>query len=155
MDFQIVPLTDAGRRFVAIAEDHARDFASRADQHDREGSFPLENIEALSSRAGRMPAANGTVCLGALVTHRDAEVAPLLRERLPVLAETFRRVGTIRIRHMGTVGGALAHADPNQDPPVTLLALGARVEVRKSGGRRELPLDELFRGYYETALRAG
>ena len=82
-------------------------------------------------------------------------MAPLLRERLPVLAETFRRVGTIRIRHMGTVGGALAHADPNQDPPVTLLALGARVEVRKSGGRRELPLADLFRGYYETSLEPG
>lgn len=103
----------------------------------------------------RIEATNGTVRLGALVTHRDAEVAPLLRERLPVLAETFRRVGTIRIRHMGTVGGALAHADPNQDPPVTLLALGARVEVRKSGGRRELPLAEIFRGYYETALEPG
>jgi len=103
----------------------------------------------------RVEATNGAVRLGALVTHRDAELAPLLRERLPVLAETFRRVGTIRIRHMGTVGGALAHADPNQDPPVTLLALGARVEIRQSGGRRELPLAELFRGYYETALEPG
>jgi carbon-monoxide dehydrogenase medium subunit len=103
----------------------------------------------------RIEATNGTVRLGALVTHRDGELAPLLRERLPVLAETFRRVGTIRIRHMGTVGGALAHADPNQDPPVTLLALGARVEIRQSGGRRELPLTELFRGYYETALEPG
>jgi carbon-monoxide dehydrogenase medium subunit len=56
---------------------------------------------------------------------------------------------------MGTVGGALAHADPNQDPPVTLLALGARVEIQRSGGRRELPLAELFRGYYETALEPG
>ena len=98
---------------------------------------------------------NGAVRLGALVTHRDAEVSPLLRERLPVLAETFRRVGTIRIRHMGTVGGALAHADPNQDPPVTLLALGARVEIRRAGGQRELPLAEFFRGYYETALEPG
>ena len=100
-------------------------------------------------------ATNGAVRLGALVTHRDAELAPILRERLPVLAETFRRVGTIRIRHMATVGGALAHADPNQDPPVTLLALGARVEIRKSGGQRELPLTEFFRGYYETALEPG
>jgi carbon-monoxide dehydrogenase medium subunit len=100
-------------------------------------------------------ATNGAVRLGALVTHRDAELAPLLRERLPVLTETFRRVGTVRIRHMGTVGGSLAHADPNQDPPVTLLALGARVEIRKSGGQRELPLTEFFRGYYETALEPG
>ena len=104
---------------------------------------------------GRIEATNGVVRLGALVTHRDAEVSPLLRERLPVLAETFRRVATVRIRHMATVGGALAHADPNQDPPVTLLALGARVEIRRVGGQRELPLEAFFRDYYETALEPG
>jgi carbon-monoxide dehydrogenase medium subunit len=100
----------------------------------------------------RIEATNGAVRLGALVTHREAEVAPLIRERLPVLAETFRRVGTIRIRHMATLGGALAHADPNQDPPVTLMALDAKVEIRRAGGRRELPLGEFFRDYYETVL---
>ena len=83
----------------------------------------LRDVEGL----GRIEATNGTVRLGALVTHREAEVSPLLRERLPVLSETFRRVGTIRIRHMATIGGALAHADPNQDPPVTLTSLGASV----------------------------
>jgi carbon-monoxide dehydrogenase medium subunit len=103
----------------------------------------------------RIEVTNGAVRLGALVTHRDAELAPILRERLPVLAETFGRVGTIRIRHMGTIGGALAHADPNQDPPVTLLALAARVEIRRAGGRREQPLADLFRGYYETTLEPG
>lgn len=103
----------------------------------------------------RIEATNGSLRLGALVTHRQAEVSPLVHERLPVLAETFRRVATVRIRHMATLGGALAHADPNQDPPVTLLALGARVEIRGAGGRRELPLDEFFRDYYETALEPG
>ncbi|MGH6689647.1 MAG: FAD binding domain-containing protein, partial [Gammaproteobacteria bacterium] len=50
---------------------------------------------------------------------------------------------------------ALAHADPNQDPPVTLTALRARVEIRGAGGRRELPIDELFRDYYESTLEPG
>jgi len=104
---------------------------------------------------GRIEATNGAVRLGALVTHREVEVSPLLMERLPVLAETFGRVGTIRIRHMATVGGALAHADPNQDPPVTLMALGARVEIRRAGGQREVPLEEFFRDYYEAALEPG
>jgi carbon-monoxide dehydrogenase medium subunit len=104
---------------------------------------------------GRIEATNGVVRLGALVTHREAELSPGLGERLAVLAETFRRVGTVRIRHMATVGGALAHADPNQDPPVTLLALGARVEIRRAGGQRELALEEFFRDYYETALEPG
>jgi aerobic carbon-monoxide dehydrogenase medium subunit len=111
----------------------------------------LRDVEGLD----RIEAANGSIHVGALVTHRAVEVSPVVRERLPVLAETFRRVGTVRIRHMATVGGALAHGDPNQDPPVTLLALGARVEARGVGGRRDLPLGEFFRDYYETALAPG
>jgi len=111
----------------------------------------LRDVQGLN----RIEATNGALRLGALVTHREAEVSPLVRERLPVLAETFRRVATVRIRHMATIGGALAHADPNQDPPVTLLALGARVEIRGARGHRELPLEEFFRDYYETALEPG
>jgi carbon-monoxide dehydrogenase medium subunit len=111
----------------------------------------LRDVEGLD----RIEATNGALRLGALVTHRAAEVSPLVRERLPVLAETFGRVGSVRIRHMATVGGALAHADPNQDPPVTLLALDATVEMQRAGGRRTLPLGEFFRDYYETALGTG
>ncbi len=111
----------------------------------------LRDVEGL----GRIEVRNGAVRLGALVTHREAETSPLLQERLPVLAETFRRVGTIRIRHMATVGGALAHADPNQDPPVTLIALGASVEIQRAGGRRESPIEKFFRDYYEPALEPG
>jgi carbon-monoxide dehydrogenase medium subunit len=111
----------------------------------------LRDVQGLN----RIEATNGALRLGALVTHREAEVSPLVRERLPVLAETFRRVATVRIRHMATIGGALAHADPNQDPPVTLLALGASVEIRGARGHRELPLGEFFRDYYETALEPG
>jgi carbon-monoxide dehydrogenase medium subunit len=103
----------------------------------------------------RVDATNGALSFGALVTHRQSETSPLVRERIPVLAETFRRVATVRIRHMATLGGALAHADPNQDPPVTLLALGARVQIRGAGGSRELAIDEFFRDYYESALAPG
>ena len=103
----------------------------------------------------RIEAANGDIGIGALVTHRDVETSPLVQERIPVLADTFRRVASVRIRNMATVGGALAHADPNQDPPVTLIVLGARVEIRGAGGRRELPVDEFFRDYYESALEPG
>jgi carbon-monoxide dehydrogenase medium subunit len=77
---------------------------------------------------------------------------PLVRQRYPALAETFRHVATPRIRNAGTVGGNLAHGDPHLDPPVTLLALDAAVVTRSSGGKRELPLTDFFRDYYETAL---
>ena len=107
------------------------------------------------SGLGRIEAANGDVRFGALVTHREVETSSLVRERFPVLAETFRRVASVRIRNMATVGGALAHADPNQDPPVTLIALRARVEIRGAVGGREVPVEDFFRDYYESALEPG
>ena len=55
MDFELKPVTKAGERFVALAEEHAEDFATRADQHDRENSFPMENIEAMQ-KSGFMAA---------------------------------------------------------------------------------------------------
>ena len=53
---------------------------------------------------------------------------------------------------MATVAGGLAHADPNQDPPPTLIALGAAVKATSSAGSRSIPLDEFFTDYYETVL---
>lgn len=64
MDFQLAPLTGPGARLVKLAEQHAADFATRADQHDREGSFPFENIEAL--RTSGVMAACVPVDLGGL-----------------------------------------------------------------------------------------
>jgi carbon-monoxide dehydrogenase medium subunit len=96
---------------------------------------------------------NGVVQLGALLTHRAAETSPVVRTRLPVLADTYHHVATVRIRNVATVGGGLAHADPNQDPPVTLLALDARVQLASVQGSREVPLDSFFTDYYETVLR--
>ena len=98
---------------------------------------------------------DGRVRLGALTTHADAARSPVLREHVPALAEAFRHVATPRIRNVATVGGNLAHADPHQDPPVALLALGASVVVRGPEGERRVPLDELFVDYYETTLRPG
>jgi len=100
-------------------------------------------------------AVDGGIRIGTLVTHRRAELHPLVRERFPALEETLERVATIRIRNMGTVGGNLAHSDPAQDPPATLLALGASVDVVGPGGKRTIPLDEFFTDYYENALEPG
>ena len=76
---------------------------------------------------------NGALTIGGLTTHRAVENSPLVRRKLPMLAETYRHVATVRVRNMATVGGGLAHADPNQDPPPSLIALGARSEERRVG----------------------
>jgi aerobic carbon-monoxide dehydrogenase medium subunit len=106
----------------------------------------LRRLHALN----HLDASNGEVRLGALLSHRAVETSPLLRSRIPALAETYGHVATIRIRNSATVGGALAHADPNQDPLVTLLALNARVQLATANGSREVELDEFFTDYYET-----
>jgi carbon-monoxide dehydrogenase medium subunit len=95
---------------------------------------------------------DGGLRIGGLATHREVENSSLVRRRLPVLAETYHHVATIRVRNRATVGGGLAHADPNQDPPPTLIALGATVKATSPNGSRVIPLDEFFTGYYETVL---
>ena len=95
---------------------------------------------------------DGGLSIGGLATHREVETSPLVRRRLPLLAETYHHVATIRVRNMATVGGGLAHADPNQDPPPTLIALGASVKATSANGSRIIPLDQFFTDYYETVL---
>jgi carbon-monoxide dehydrogenase medium subunit len=96
---------------------------------------------------------DGGLRIGGLATHREVESSSLVRRRLPMLAETFHHVATIRVRNMATVGGGLAHADPNQDPPPTLIALGATLKAVSPNGSRVIPLDEFFTDYYETSLK--
>ncbi len=96
---------------------------------------------------------DGGLRIGGLATHREVESSALVRRRLPLLAETYHHVATIRVRNMATVGGGLAHADPNQDPPPTLIALGATVKATSANGSRIIPLDEFFTDYYETVLK--
>ena len=96
---------------------------------------------------------DGALRIGGLATHREVETSTLVRRRVPLLAETYRHVATIRVRNMATVGGGLAHADPNQDPPPTLMVLGATLKASSADGSRVIPLEEFFTDYYETVLK--
>ena len=99
--------------------------------------------------------APGGVEIGPLCTQRAIEVSPLMRERLPLVSYAYSCIATPRIRHMATVGGGLVHGDPSQDPPPSLIALGASVVMTSSGGQRELLLEEFYLDYYETDVRPG
>ena len=103
----------------------------------------------------RLAADNGTLHLGATTTHRAVETSPVVRERWPLLAETFRHVATVRIRNMATVGGGIVHGDPNQDPPPALIVLDAKAHLRSAQGEREVPLQQFFLDYYETDVQPG
>ena len=108
----------------------------------------LDRVRGLDS----VEAADGALRLGGLLTHRAAERTPLIRTHLPALADTYCHVATVRIRNMATVAGSLAHADPNQDPPVTLMALDARVRLASTRGQRDVAIEDFFTDYYETVL---
>ena len=108
-----------------------------------------------SGGLGGIEEKDGALRIGALCTLRRLEDSQLLKDRVPLLAETVSRVATRRIRSMATIGGALVNGDPNQDPPPTLIALGATVELTSSEGTRTCPVEELFVDYYETDVRPG
>ena len=95
---------------------------------------------------------DGTVSIRALTNQRSVEMSPLIREHVPLLAEAYRRVATIRIRNMATVGGGVAEADPSMDPPPALLALGASVTVVSVRGERVIHAEDVWTGPFETSL---
>lgn len=111
----------------------------------------IQRIESLGGISGN----GGGLSIGALTTHAQAAASSAVRGLYPALADTFAHVATPRIRNAGTVGGNLAHGDPHLDPPVTLLALDARVGLESIRGQRELSLEQFFVDYYETALEPG
>lgn len=109
----------------------------------------LEGVAAL--RGLRVDEA-GHLHLGATTRLRELERSPLLRERLPCLAETASWIGNVRVRNVATLGGHLVHADPAQDLPPLLLALDARVRLASRQGQRVLPLTDFFVDTLRTAI---
>jgi carbon-monoxide dehydrogenase medium subunit len=95
---------------------------------------------------------DGALRIGAMATLSELEKDPNVAARLPVLKRALRTLSNVRVRNVARVGGALAHGDPHMDLPPVLSALGARVAIAGAKGNRELPLVELYAGYYETVL---
>ena len=95
------------------------------------------------------------VAIGALTRHRDLEVSDVAREHVPLLARVAGQVGDPQVRHRGTIGGSLAHGDPASDLPAAVLALGGTLVVRGAGGTREVPAEDFFQGFLETAMAPG
>jgi aerobic carbon-monoxide dehydrogenase medium subunit len=96
------------------------------------------------------------VAVGALTRHHDVATSPLLLADIPLLAHTARAVGDPQIRHRGTIGGSVAHADAAADLPASLLALDASFVIRgASGADRTVPAAQFFQGIFETALEPG
>lgn len=96
---------------------------------------------------------DGSLTIGALVTHRDVERCASVQGRVPTLALMARQVANLQVRNQGTLVGNLCHADPAADPPAVLLSLDAQVRTQSPRGGRVVPLDKLFVSFYQTSLQ--
>ena len=97
----------------------------------------------------------GHIAVGALTSHDELARSGLLASELPLLAHAAGQVGDPQVRHRGTIGGSLAHADSAADLPAVILALDATLVARGPSGSREIGAGEFFRGLFESALQPG
>jgi aerobic carbon-monoxide dehydrogenase medium subunit len=95
---------------------------------------------------------DGGLRIGAMTPLAELERTEAVRRQWTVIARTLRTLSNVRVRNVATIGGHLAHADPHQDLPPVLSALGARVTAAGPNGERTVPVETLSTGYYETVL---
>ncbi|ADG87369.1 FAD binding domain-containing protein [Thermobispora bispora] len=116
-------------------------------------AFPAALVDV-----GRIPELRGIedrgdhLYIGATTTHHEVMNSPLVKEHCPLLAQATATVADPAVRHRGTFGGSLAHADPAGDLPSVALALGAELVLRSPSGERAVPASGFFVDYLETAM---
>jgi len=97
---------------------------------------------------------DGVLHIGAMTREAELDSSSLIRDRYPILLDTSSGVADPVVRNWATVGGNIAHADPANDHPATMLALGARVVARGPAGERTISIDEFFTDMtFETVLK--
>jgi carbon-monoxide dehydrogenase medium subunit len=111
----------------------------------------LGKVEALKGISDQ----GDSIRIGAMTTYQDVLDDASVKEHLLLLHKVVETIADPQIRHRGTVGGSLAHADPAGDVGAAALALEARMVVAGSGGEREVPASEFFQGLFETAVQEG
>jgi carbon-monoxide dehydrogenase medium subunit len=95
------------------------------------------------------------IAIGALTRHHDVAASEALQTLCPIVADTAGQIGDPQVRHMGTIGGSVAHSDPASDMPTVLLALGAQMVVRGAGGAsRTVAAGDFFKGLFTPDLAA-
>lgn len=111
----------------------------------------LRSVEKSCSRIAIGP--DGALRIGALATLSTVEYSRTVREAAPVIVKTLRTLSNVRVRNVAMLGGHIAHADPHMDLPPVLISLGSSVLVVGPSGERAIPVESLFKGYYETVIK--
>ncbi|ALO67145.1 carbon monoxide dehydrogenase [Arthrobacter alpinus] len=110
---------------------------------------------------GRIPSLSGitddggTLSIGAMTPHHTVATDPLIASFVPLLAQAAATVADPQVRHRGTIGGALVHADPAGDMPAPILALDAMFNLSGPSGQRSVAAADFFQGYFTTAVQEG
>ena len=121
------------------------------------GVFQPRRLVSLRKLNGAMTGigttSSGDLRIGAMTPLATVENSPDIARHAPAIVRTMKRLANVRVRNVATVGGALAHGDPHMDLPPVAIALGAQVRIVGPGGERELAVEDLLTGYYETALK--
>ena len=94
------------------------------------------------------------IAIGALTRHHDVATNATLEKQCPIVAWTAGQIGDPQVRHVGTIGGSVAHADPASDLPTVLLALGATFVVHGPKKERRVAAKDFFRGLFTADLAA-
>ena len=98
---------------------------------------------------------DGFLKIGGLTHESDLEASSLIRSKYPIILDTAALIADPQVRNMATVGGNLAHGDPANDHPATMLALGAEIVATGKGGERTIPIKDFFLSVFTTALEHG
>ena len=119
------------------------------------------NVPSVVVDLGRIESLRGVrddgdaLVIGAMTTHSDVFHDPLVREHATLLTKAVEQLADPQVRHRGTFGGALAHADPAGDLGAPALALGASFVIAGSGGTRTVEADDFFEDLFTTAVQDG
>ncbi|MDG2066254.1 MAG: xanthine dehydrogenase family protein subunit M [SAR324 cluster bacterium] len=95
------------------------------------------------------------ISIGALCTHKQCAESDIVQSNCPALSDAASVIGDPHVRTKGTIGGALAHSDPQADYPGAILALNATFVAKGPSGERTIEVDDYFIGLWETALGEG
>jgi carbon-monoxide dehydrogenase medium subunit len=109
----------------------------------------IEELQQITESPG------GGLRIGAMARHRDLAAETRFSGTLAVVQMAAAQIANATVRNMGTIGGAVAHADPGLDYPPALVAAGAMIEIAAAGGRRQMPAGDFFVDWYATALQPG
>jgi carbon-monoxide dehydrogenase medium subunit len=112
----------------------------------------LVSLARLAGFSGIDTTADGRVRVGAMTPLASMEHSRLVAEQAPVVVKAMRRLANVRVRNVACIGGALAHGDPYMDMPPVMASLNAEIVAVGPGGERTIAVQDLYLGYYETAL---